>query len=156
MGKRGPKPKPTALRVFEGDPGRLLNKREGEPLPPDGECPPAPPWLGSIGRDVWADLAPKLHAIRLLTVVDQRHLAQYCSAWEQWHKADKEVDKHGLTQVNDKGMLVANPAVKQRADARQAIRQLGGDFGLSPASRVGLKSSTPTKSSPLSEFKRKG
>src|SRR5688572_27143623 len=140
MGKRGPKPKPTALRVFEGDPGRLLPRRDGEPMPASGEVAPGPPeWLGEAGRAVWAEVAPKLHALRLLTTVDCRLLSLYCEAWDELFAARKIIEAAGLVATSDKGGQYQHPAVgiKNRAVAR--IRQLGGEFGMSPAARVGLK-----------------
>lgn len=154
MGKRGPKPKPTALRVFEGDPGRLLGKRDGEPVPASGDAAPvAPDWLGAIGKAVWSRYAPQVHALRLLTGVDLEHFAQYCAAHDHYHAADAEVRKLGQLVTGAGGGLVGNPAVRQRRDAQQAIRQLGSDFGLNPAARVGLKVGGHTKSNPLAEFK---
>lgn len=156
MGKRGPKPKPTALRVFEGDPGRLLAKRDGEPQPAIGDSVPTPPaWLGEVGLAVWGKYAPQIHALRLLTGVDYEHFAQYCAAHDHYHAADAEVRKLGQL-VPTKGGFAGNPAVRQRRDAQQAIRQIGSDFGLSPASRVGMKIGGTTQKNALTEFKKPG
>ena len=58
MAARGRKPKPTALKVLEGNPGkRPLN--DHEPIPPKGElkCPswllPEPKRNGSAWRPHW-------------------------------------------------------------------------------------------------------
>jgi P27 family predicted phage terminase small subunit len=156
MGKRGPKPKPTSLRVFEGDPGRLLKNRQGEPLPSSSEAVPLPPpWLAANGLEAWGKYAPKLHAIGLLTGVDYEQFSQYCAAHDHFHAADKAVKELGNLIRGAMGGLVANPAVRQRRDAQQAIRQLGGDFGLSPASRVGLKVTSDKKVGGLAAFKNK-
>ena len=155
MGKRGPKPKPTALRVFEGDPGRLLKGRQGEPLPSSSDGVPLPPdWLGEHGMAKWNKYAPHVHAIGLLTCVDYEQFAQYCAAHDHYHAANEAVKKLGNLITGAMGGLVANPAVRQRRDAQQAIRQLGGDFGLSPAARVGLKVGDK-KAGALAAFKKK-
>lgn len=156
MGKRGPKPKPTGLRVFEGDPGRLLSKREGEPLPAGQPTVPGPPdWLGDIGREVWVRIAAVLHPIQLLTQADLNLLALYCEAWDEFFAAREVVASEGMTAVSAKGGVFQHPAVgiKNRAIAR--IRQIGGDFGLSPASRVGLKATSAPQDA-LAAFKKQG
>ena len=43
MGKRGPRPQPTQLRLVRGNPGkRAINKLEPKP---DGGIPAKPAWL---------------------------------------------------------------------------------------------------------------
>ncbi len=157
MGKRGPKPKPTAVRIFEGDPGRLLPKREGEVVPASGEiCPMPPEWLGSVGASVWTLVAPRLYAVGCLTVNDERLLSQYCEAWEDFFRARELIEAEGTTQTNDKGMQSSHPAVKQKRDATLLIKQIGGEFGMSPAARVGLNISGQKKENALDAFKRLG
>ena len=73
MGRRGPKPKPKAIRIFEGDPGNLLASRhEGEFEPPKfNTCPPAPDCLrGPTAKRIWERIAPVLHASGVLTQLD--------------------------------------------------------------------------------------
>lgn len=157
MGKRGPKPKPTALRVFEGDPGRLLNKRTGEVCPAAcEEVPAAPEWLGDFGRVVWSHVAPHLHAIGCLTVADVKLLALYCEAWDELFAAREDIAKSGLTLMSDKGTVYANPAVGIKNRAILRIKSIGGEFGMSPAARVGLNLGTETKSNSLANFKKHG
>lgn len=154
MGKRGPKPKPTALRVFEGDPGNLLGKRKGETQPPSPPEPPAPPeWLGDVGRAIWAQVAPTLHRIGCLTESDQKILSLYCEAWEEFFGARKEIEEFGATAYTDKGTCYQHPAVGRKNKAIQRIRQIGGDFGMSPAARVGLNIQPPKQQNSLAAFK---
>lgn len=154
MGKRGPKPKPTAVRIFEGDPGRLLPKREGELVPLTGEiCPMPPAWIGTVGAMVWNEIAPVLWRVGCLSTNDERLLSQYCEAWEDFFRARELVELEGITQTNDKGMQTSHPAVRQKRDAMLLIRQIGAEFGMSPASRVGLKI-TDDRTDALSAFKK--
>lgn len=155
MGKRGPKPKPTALRVFEGDPGRLLGKREGELQPPKPPEPPAAPeWLGEHGKAIWNQHAPVLFAIGCLTHNDQKLLSLYCEAWDEFFDARAEIEREGSTCTTDKGTCYQHPAVGRKNKAIQRIRQIGGDFGMSPAARVGLNIQPPKqRQSALSSLK---
>lgn len=154
MGKRGPKPKPTALRVFEGDPGRLLGKREGEVQPSQGKSVPvAPDWLGEHGVEVWGFLAPVLFPIGCLTKSDASLLAMYCEAWDDFFAARKIIEEEGMTIFNGKGGKSVHPAVKVKNQAIARIKQIGGEFGLSPSSRVGLNLSPAQEVDDLEAFK---
>ena len=66
MATRGRKPKPTALKVLEGNPGkRPLNDRE--PVPPKGTLK-CPAWLLPEAKKEWKRLAPALEAMGVLTM----------------------------------------------------------------------------------------
>lgn len=55
MGKRGPAPKPTALRVLHGDRKDRIN--DAEPQPAEGEVT-APEELSDDARAIWDQLPP--------------------------------------------------------------------------------------------------
>lgn len=150
MGKRGPKPKPTALRVFEGDPGRLLAKRHGEAQPGIPDAVPQPPeWLGKIGKAKWRELAPHLYPIGLLTAVDVDALALYCEAWDELFAMRALIDESGAVAVSEKGGEYQHPAVGIKNKAIQRIKQFGALFGVGPATRVGLNVAPPNESDDL-------
>ena len=76
---RGRKPKPTALKLVQGVPGkRPLPKRE--PSPEIG-APACPEWLLPEAKKVWRRLVRELEALGLLTGIDREALAGYCQAW---------------------------------------------------------------------------
>ena len=68
MAKRGRKPKPTALKKLEGNPGKRP-LTELEPLPPISvlRCPN---WLLPEARKEWRRLAPALINMGVLTLAD--------------------------------------------------------------------------------------
>ena len=75
--RSGPPPKPTALKLVEGNPGRRpLN--ENEPKPPLATLKP-PTWLDADGRKVWRQLAPGYHALGLLTELGVEAFAHACA-----------------------------------------------------------------------------
>ena len=70
---RGRKPKPTALKLIEGNPGkRAINGQE--PMPP-ASLPDCPQHLTTEARAEWQRLAEILNGIGLLTQVDRAAMA---------------------------------------------------------------------------------
>ena len=68
MAQRGRKPKPTALKMLEGNPGgRPLN--EAEPKP-QKKAPRCPPWLEDEAKREWKRMAKVLEQMGLLTEMD--------------------------------------------------------------------------------------
>ena len=89
MAMAGRKPKPTALKVLEGDRGkgrRPLN--EHEPVPPRGgvKCPS---WLLPEAKKEWKRLASSLEAMGVLTMADLTAFAGYCQAYARWKEAEE-------------------------------------------------------------------
>ena len=73
---RGRKPKPTRLKLIEGNPGRRPIRGD-EPQPPASQ-PTCPAHLSPTAKAEWKRLAQSLNAIGLLTQVDRAALAAYC------------------------------------------------------------------------------
>lgn len=151
MGKRGPKPKPTGLRVFEGDPGRLLNKREGEIKPPPADDLTPPAWLRKHGKEQWMHHAPILHAIGCLAETHKAMFAIWCDLWDTYHAA-----RERTLDGNVCGPLGPHPAIGVQAKAITLIKQIGAEFGLTPSSMVGLNTGPKDSGDQLDEFKRHG
>lgn len=78
-GSRGPLPKPAALKLLEGNPGkRSLNLAEG--VNPRVEVPSVPKHLGKDARKEWARITPILEELGLISGLDRAALALYCQA----------------------------------------------------------------------------
>ena len=164
MGRRGPAPKPTNLRLLQGNPGkRALPKNEPKPRPIAPKCPS---WLGSIGRQEWRRVAPELESLGLLTVVDGAALEAYCQAYETMVQARRELKEHirlagkmTVTYTNKFGAdnEVAHPAIKISREAATQVKAFCAEFGLTPSSRNRMQ--TPEKekeSDPFEEFLKNG
>ncbi len=75
----GRKPKPTALKKLEGNPGkRKLNTKE--PVPGKG-MPDCPKWLLPEAKEEWKRLCQKLSEMGVLTEVDMAAFAAYCQRY---------------------------------------------------------------------------
>ena len=72
MATRGRKPKPTAMKELEGNPGKHpLNTSEPKP---NKKAPACPKWLEPEAKKEWRRLAKQMEAIGILTEVDMAGL----------------------------------------------------------------------------------
>lgn len=85
---RGRKPKPAALKLLDGNPGKRPI-RGVEPRPPGGK-PSCPAHLSPTAKAEWKRLAGALHQVGLLTSADRAALAAYCQAYGRWVEAEKK------------------------------------------------------------------
>lgn len=133
MGRRGPSPTPTNLRLLQGEtrPSRLnLN----EPIPPEGLAEP-PEFLSVEAVAVWESLAPTLTRMGLLTLIDAHQFAVYCDAVAQYERASNLVAQTGLLIRGRKDATVKNPAMQLVRDLAQTIKSYAQEFGLTPSAR---------------------
>ena len=78
-GTRGPLPKPTALKLLEGNAGkRSLDLAAG--VNPRIEVPSPPKHLGTEARKEWKRITPLLEELGLISGLDRAALALYCQA----------------------------------------------------------------------------
>ncbi|MBY6275390.1 phage terminase small subunit P27 family [Symbiobacterium thermophilum] len=132
MGIPGRKPKPTHLKVLEGNPGkRPLPENEPKPAPIMPECPS---WLDRYGKAEWKRVAPMLHRLGLLTEADGMALALYCDAYSTYRRA-REALKDGLTFTTPNGYVQQKPEVSIANNAMKQIRAFCAEFGMTPSSR---------------------
>jgi P27 family predicted phage terminase small subunit len=137
MGKRGPAPTPTRLRLLNGEsrPSRINRK---EPIPRD--LPPEPPdWISDEVRAVWDRTLAELTAMGLAHSADRDCLVIYCQAVVTYQEAAEIVAKAGLLLKGRDGGAVRNPAAAIMRDNAQLIRQFAQEFGLTPSARTGLE-----------------
>ena len=147
MGK-GRKPKPTRLKLLEGNPGRRPLPKD-EPAP-KAKIPPCPKHLGKVGRKEWRRVTKELATLGLLTGLDRATLASYCKAWERWIEAEtaleadsmtvemdgKTVQMAGLVIVTDKGNMVQSPFVGIANKAMELMNKAAAEFGMTPSART--------------------
>ena len=145
MGKRGPRPKPSALRRLEGgNRGRRpLPVNEPQPSRLAG-VPPPPPYLSGYALTEWERVIGDLCATGVYANVDQTMLAAYCMAYRRWRLAEdlasrlsaQDPTSHGVLMKTESGNVVQNPAVGAVNAARRDMLRLAAEFGLTPSGRV--------------------
>ena len=134
MGKRGPAPKPTSLKLIQGT-YRKDRAAPNEPQPEPG-VPTCPAHLKGEARREWKRIAPVLQSMGVLTKADRPSLAGYCSAWEDYVESDKILRKEGRFVQSPNGFPMQHPAVNAKAKALTLMKQYLALFGLSPSDRT--------------------
>ena len=134
MATRGRKPKPTALKILEGNPGkRLLN--ENEPIPPKGNIK-CPTWLLPEAKKEWKRLAPSLEAMGVLTMADLTAFEGYCQAYARWKEAEAFITQHGSIFQTPSGYVQQVPQVSIAQQNLKIMQSFCSEFGLTPATRA--------------------
>ena len=141
MGKRGPKPQPTKLRLLRGNPGkRQINK--SEPIPPSDDIAP-PDWVSGVARSKWDEVVPKLIGMGVMTNADVDTIARYCTMHEQFVKYLDQV-RRGLDVLvirDDKGKvkyMQSTPAATMMTKLAASMLRIEQEFGLTPSARSGI------------------
>jgi P27 family predicted phage terminase small subunit len=156
MGLRGPAPKPTALRIVEGN-------RSHRPLPV-GEpqyaaaIPKCPRDLSPAARKIWRDLVREMSAVNLLRRVDAHALRQLCENQALLDQLHAGLSAHAESMASESwvkgnplsgGPMVALLSTIAGRRIMSSIRELEAqlvtqrrEFGLTPASRTRVSTIT--------------
>ncbi len=154
MATRGRKPKPTALKVLEGNPGkRPLNKNEPKP---ENKAPRCPSWLEQEAKNEWRRMSKTLVAMGLLTQVDKAALAGYCQAYARWKEAEEFLSKHGTIFKTPSGYIPQVPQVSIAQTYLKVMKDFCSEFGLPPAARTRIRVDTAetTTNDPMEDILR--
>ena len=141
MAMAGRKPKPTALKVLEGDRGKGRRPfNEHEPIPPKGgvKCPS---WLLPEAKKEWKRLAASLEAMGVLTMADLTAFAGYCQAYARWREAEDFITQHGSIFKTPSGYVQQVPQVSIAQQNLKIMQSFATEFGLTPACRARIVAS---------------
>jgi P27 family predicted phage terminase small subunit len=108
----GPPPEHPHLRLLKGNPGKRRVLVPPEPARSDA-CPSPPEYLTGYAREAWLELAPELHKLNLLTILDIGPFSAYCCAYAHWQQAEEALQRSGeLTIKTAEGHPRVNPLVR--------------------------------------------
>lgn len=152
---RGRKPKPTYLRVLDGNAGkRAINPNEPQPV---GELPAhePPPWMNDAQKEGWR-YAMKHAPPGMLKRLDQSILTVWVVAEERHADAAQQVSRLGsLLKAKGTGSPYQNPFLaimnKQASIMMKAAAELG--FTPSSRSRVKVEPPKPGQGNPFGDLK---
>lgn len=129
----GRPPKPTALKLITGNPGkRALPKHE--PDPDYLEDLSAPAHLPEGAKNFWNLIAPRLRKARLLTELDVSALEKLCIAEMNYRIVTERIKEDFV--LEGKNGDYSNPLVNQQSMYLKQIMMLYREFGKTPAARV--------------------
>lgn len=137
MGKRGPAPRPTALKLLHGERHKdRINTDEPTPRP---VLPELPDDVSDEVRAVWDETLAELEAMDLACAADAAALRCFCEAVVVHRKASAELASTPLLTITAQGNLIRNPALPVQRDAANTIRMFAQEFGLTPSARSGIR-----------------
>lgn len=132
--KPGPKPKPTVVKLFEGNPGkRALNKDEPK-VPPTKLRPTT--WLSVEAKREWRRVAKLLAKYKMITELDRQLLEAYCTAYARWREAEEEIDLLVVRRKRKNFWIQKqNPYLAVSNMARKQMMECLAELGLTPSGR---------------------
>lgn len=155
MGARGPTPKPTILRVVEGQ-GKSKDAAKNEAQP--ALRMPTPPAEVIAHKDAlaeWKRIGPELYRLGLISELDRAVFSQYCLAWARLQEAERaiqaealadarrrgkrKVNSAGLMILTSNGNLIQNPAVGIANVAASNVLRYARELGLTPSARTRIE-----------------
>ena len=142
---RGRKPKPSHLKLLEGNPGRRPLQR-GEPRP-EVKVPTCPQHLSPSAKAEWKRLARQLFTLGILTSLDRATLAAYCQCYGRWVEAEQKLKETPALLKMPSGYVQQNPWLTISTKQLELMHKYLSEFGLSPVSRtrVDVRPSQPSK-----------
>lgn len=140
MSTRGRKPKPTALKQLQGNPGkRPLPKREPKP-----KSEVKRPWgLRKKTRKFWDEHAEEMERLSILTGVDVpafRLMAEhYALALQALDELNAHVLETGRVTTEGRDGPKKHPAAQVLRDNSQMFKSYATEFGMTPSARARLQ-----------------
>ena len=152
----GRRPKPTVLKLVEGNPGkRKINKAEPKPA---RSIPSCPAHLSDSGKVAWGRLTVLLDRMGVLTEADSAALERLCDCYSDVLTCREALAVDGwtykTTDAQGNTLIKGNPAAAQLRAADSQFKSYLIEFGLTPAARSKVHA-TPDddkKADPLAEF----
>lgn len=150
----GRTPKPTAMKVLQGNPGkRPLNRREPSFSAEGLSCPR---WLTGLARLEWKRVVPLLKEQRLVTAADRVTVEAYCVAYANWRKAEAVLEERGFVmKIETKGGGTYEQQRPEVAIAQKYYTLMltaGGRLGFDPSSRTRLQVPEAPAEDPFGAF----
>ncbi len=138
---RGRKPKPSRLKLIEGNPGkRPLNPREPRP---EVRVPTCPAHLNPSAKAEWKRLARQMHVLGIITDLDRAALAAYCQAYGRWVEAERKLKETPMLLKLPSGYVQQNPWLAVAHKQLELMAKYMAELGLSPVARTRVDAKPP-------------
>lgn len=154
----GRKPRPTALKIISGNPGKRRL--------PDNEIvfkcvKPIPmPFLSEEALQEWHEKVDILLASGVLTEVDNTLFAAYCDSFGIWAQATIQLEKlkeknklNGLLLKTKDGNLIQQPLLGIANKAKADMVKYATEFGMGASARARISTAPQgKKDNPFAQF----
>jgi P27 family predicted phage terminase small subunit len=130
---------PTALNAARGNPSHRPIRPS---LPQPEGVATRPRDLDPVARKEWKRILPHLQPLGLATPLDRALLTVYCQAWSRYLAAEAALRQAESAPTADRGR--PSPWVTAVDGAVRQLRYVAQEFGLTPASRAGMKAGVPS------------
>lgn len=137
----GRRPKPTALKVLRGNPGkRPLNSHEPTPPPAASAFDTPPPELATdpAAAAEWARVVPILRRCGIITEAERAALVALCQQWSIYVEAHGKLRSLGMIVKGPDDVPMTNPYIRVADRALQSCVRLWVELGLTPSARARL------------------
>ena len=140
---RGPKPKPTRLKILTGNPGkRPMNTNEPRSK---GGLPTPPRHLSASVRKVWKRLREQIKGSGIATSLDTVAFEMLCKSYADYLDACEKVSQFGAVWI-DKGeakipKFAYSPYWAVMNREWKKVQTMLVEFGLTPSSRSRVQAS---------------
>ena len=150
MGKRGPAPKPSALKKLAGNPGNRPIKDEPTL---GGDKPACPSWLPQPAKSEWRYIVPKLEEMGLLEKTDRAALVGYVLTYWLLRDSVEHLDQEHIVKVYEthNGNYQQHPRISVINKQLEMMLRYMKEFGMTPSSRSQFSVAEPEKD-PAEEF----
>jgi len=150
MGRRGPAPKPAALKRLAGNPGKRPIV-DGPTL--GGEPPSCPAWLPKTAKSEWRYIVPKLAEMGLLEKTDRAALVGYVLSVWMLREAVETLDQEHVVKVfkTANGNYQQHPNVSIFNKSLEQMLKYMKEFGMTPSSRQQF-GAVEQEADPLNDF----
>lgn len=156
--KAGRKPKPTALKIISGNPGKRPLKEIEQKF--KASRLEMPDFLNAEAKEEWRRTFELLFNAGIVTDADRAALAAYCQSYGIWVQAERELQKlqqtnvlNGLILETKYGNFIQHPMLGIANKARADMVKYAVEFGMTASSRSRIEfNSSGEKENPFAKF----
>jgi len=139
--KPKPRPLPDNVRALRGGDKTYRRKSAGADVEHEylTRLPHCPPGLGEIAKREFKRAGKIMVKAGMLTAADITALTLYAATYEKWMIARDNIRDLGHIVLSPNGYPMPSPWVAIEKAAAEQLRRWCAEFGLTPASRSGVK-----------------
>lgn len=155
--RSGRPPKPTKLKLIEGNRGHRPINRDEPQVPPALLDPPD--HLSELAKEEWRQIQPQLFHCGIMTTLDRSTLEGYCQSYGDWVEYRQIIARMAARDEVTRGLLLRtangfrdNPLVHMANRAKSDFLRFAGELGMTPSARTRINTAPPLDADPARRF----